>query len=242
MWNIVNFELGNTTAQIFDNKAQALNEDSATGGPLLRNQPFHIGINDPGRTNFKATVFTPFSRWSGLTGDPIAAARAAIARGEAIFNTKPMKITSVAGINDVQQKKVVIGFCGTCHNTPNGGGHSVGATLDIGVAGAGTDAPPALNIAGLPVFTVTCKVATYFRSANTPFQVTDFGRAMVSGDCIDIGKIKTPTLRGLAARAPYFHNGSAATVTDVVNFYDKRFHIGFRRQEKSDLVAFLLSL
>lgn len=49
-------------------------------------------------------------------------------------------------------------------------------------------------------------------------------------------------LRGLASRAPYFHNGSALTLSDVVNFYDKRFSIGFTTQEKADLVAFLSSL
>jgi cytochrome c peroxidase len=46
----------------------------------------------------------------------------------------------------------------------------------------------------------------------------------------------------LAARAPYFHNGAAATLLDVVNFYDGRFGIGFTKQQKSDLVASLSSL
>jgi cytochrome c peroxidase len=46
----------------------------------------------------------------------------------------------------------------------------------------------------------------------------------------------------LAARAPYFQNGSAATILDVVNFYDLRFAIGFTDQEKADLVAFLQTL
>jgi cytochrome c peroxidase len=46
----------------------------------------------------------------------------------------------------------------------------------------------------------------------------------------------------LAARAPYFHNGSAATLQDVVEFYDQRFTIGLTDQEKADLVAFLNSL
>lgn len=58
----------------------------------------------------------------------------------------------------------------------------------------------------------------------------------------DIGKVKGPILRGLAARAPYFHNGSAATLSDVVTFYDKRFNVGFTNQEKADLVAFLNTL
>ena len=72
--------------------------------------------------------------------------------------------------------------------------------------------------------------------------MTDPGRALISGKCADIGKTKGPILRGLAARAPYFHNGSAATLLDVVDFYDARFHIGFTDQEKQDLVNFLNAL
>ena len=49
-------------------------------------------------------------------------------------------------------------------------------------------------------------------------------------------------LRGLAARAPYFHNGSAPTLFYVVNFYNERFKIGLTSQQESDLVAFLNSL
>ena len=41
---------------------------------------------------------------------------------------------------------------------------------------------------------------------------------------------------------PYFHNGSAATLLDVVTFYDQRFGIGFTDQEKRDLVNFLNTL
>jgi cytochrome c peroxidase len=46
----------------------------------------------------------------------------------------------------------------------------------------------------------------------------------------------------LAARAPYFHNGSAATLLDVVEFYNQRFNLGFTEQQKTDLVAFLQTL
>ena len=53
---------------------------------------------------------------------------------------------------------------------------------------------------------------------------------------------KGPILRGLASRAPYFHNGSAATLANVLVFYDMRFNIGFTPQEKADLIAFLNSL
>ena len=65
---------------------------------------------------------------------------------------------------------------------------------------------------------------------------------MVSGRCADIGRFKVPTLRGLAARPPYFHNGSAATLRDVVLFYNDVFTMGLRAFEVDDLVAFLRAL
>ena len=131
------------------------------------------------------------------------------------------------------------GFCGICHDTPNVGNHSVKAPLNIGVANAGANAPPALDISGLPVFTLQCTAGPL---AGQTFVVTDPGRALITGKCSDIGKVKGPVLRGLAARAPYFHNGSAATLMDVVNFYNLRFNIGFTDQQKQDLVNFLNAL
>ena len=65
---------------------------------------------------------------------------------------------------------------------------------------------------------------------------------MITGKWADIGKFKGPILRALAARAPYFHNGSAETLEDVVSFYERRFNIGFTAREKADLVAFLRAL
>ena len=59
---------------------------------------------------------------------------------------------------------------------------------------------------------------------------------------VDIGRFKGPILRGLAARAPYFHNGSAASLSDAVDFYDQRFGIGFTEAEINDLIAFLRTL
>jgi cytochrome c peroxidase len=69
--------------------------------------------------------------------------------------------------------------------------------------------------------------------------VTDPGRALITGRWKDVGRFKGPILRGLAGRAPYFHNGSAATLADVVNFYDTRFELTLSDQQKADLIAFL---
>ena len=71
---------------------------------------------------------------------------------------------------------------------------------------------------------------------------TDPGRALITGKWKDIGRFKGPVLRGLAARPPYFHNGSAADLDAVVDFYDQRFGLGLTPQERSDLVAFLRTL
>ena len=47
---------------------------------------------------------------------------------------------------------------------------------------------------------------------------------------------------GARARAPYFHNGSAKMLLDVVHFYETRFGLTLTHQQESDLVAFLSSL
>jgi cytochrome c peroxidase len=236
------------TAQIFDNAARYLFDGGASGGPVtLSNQPpnFFIGINDPLGQNptgapFSPEIFDLYSSWVSLPGHGQETdRRESIARGEEVFNTTKINITGVAGLNDALNQPVIPGFCGTCHDTPNVGDHSVKAPLNIGVANAGADSPPALDITGLPVFTIWC---TSGPLAGQMFEVTDPGRALITGKCADIGKVKGPILRGLAARAPYFHNGSAATLQDVVKFYDQRFEIGLTNQQKADLVAFLNSL
>jgi hypothetical protein len=41
---------------------------------------------------------------------------------------------------------------------------------------------------------------------------------------------------------PYFHNGSAGALADVVEYYDTQFHIGLTPQEKADLNTFVSAL
>jgi cytochrome c peroxidase len=247
---IVNFETDIFTAQTFDNTAQDLNADNATGGPValsLQLSKFFVGVNDPVGLNptgkkFDPNIFDLYLPWQGLQGttDEVQY-RKSIARGEEVFNKTNINISDVAGLNDVLNQPNIAGFCGTCHDTPNVGNHSVKAPLNIGIANAGPNSPPALDISGLPVFTLHCTL-TQGPLAGQDFFVTDPGRALITGKCADIGKVKGPILRGLAARAPYFHNGSAATLLDAVNFYDQRFNIGFTDQQKQDLVNFLNTL
>jgi len=73
-------------------------------------------------------------------------------------------------------------------------------------------------------------------------QTTDPGRALVTGKWAHMSIFKGPILRGLAGRPPYFHNGFAASLAEVVKFYNTRFSIQLSTQEAADLVAFLQTL
>jgi hypothetical protein len=266
---IVNFEMGLTTAQAFSHRAGLLNTHGANGGPkALRDQPFFISINSsvhallsqfeqpgglvtPGDGQFTPAIFNTFDAWADL---PASEPRAAVARGQAIFDSKPINITDVAGINDDVSPGGLVsggiaslqGTCGTCHDTPNVGNHSFPTPLNIGTGDP--DASNAsvnlggLDISYLPSITV-CKLdSATGLPTGTCKTTTDLGQALIDGKFDHVGKIKGPILRGLSARAPYFHNGSARTLLDVVRFYETRFALVLTPQEESDLVAFLRAL
>jgi cytochrome c peroxidase len=81
----------------------------------------------------------------------------------------------------------------------------------------------------------------------------ELGRVLVSYQVFDIGSYRTPSLRNIALTAPYFHDGSAKTLADVVRFYNEGGRQNINREwdlnalaltdeEQRDLVAFLESL
>jgi hypothetical protein len=233
--SIVVFETALHTAQEADTGAGDLNAAGGGGGAEgVIAQEFYIGINDlfgDAHTGapFTTIAMTLYDGWGGSKD----AARAQVARGQAIFNTKRINISGVSGINDEAifgNPEVVPGTCTVCHDAPNAGDHSVPAPLDIGIAAESERTPD------MPLYTLRNKATGEIK------RVTDPGRALITGKWKHIGRFKGPILRGLAARAPYFHNGSAKTLMDAVNFYDRRFGIGFTQQEKEDLVAFLETL
>ena len=251
---IVDFELALFTAQRVDDAAGVLNAQNATGGPAtLTGAPYYPGINDPLGGNptkaaFQPKAFTLYEPWQGLSSsNPYTAARQAVARGEAVFDSHPLSITNVTGLNDVLGVAAINGTCTTCHDTPNVGNHSLPVPLDIGTShDINNESAPEiraalaqLSVPDVPVYQVTC---TQGPLAGTVRYTSDPGRALITGDCADLGRVKGPILRGLASRAPYFHNGAAASLAEVVGFYDERFQMKLTAQEKSDLIAFLRSL
>jgi hypothetical protein len=229
---IVKFETSLATAQVSDLRAGRLDADGALGGPSqILAQQFYIGINDNFGDSvtgapFSPIIFSLYDQWAGSASE----AKRSVARGQELFNSRTISITDVSGINDESafgQPAVLIGTCGTCHDTPGGGNHSVVAPLNIGIASA------ALRTPDMPLYTLR-----NLRTGETT-QVTDPGRALIDGKWAHVGRFKGPMLRDLAVRAPYFHNGSASDLEAVVTFYDTRFKIGLTTLEKADIAAFL---
>ena len=230
--SMVAFETDTYNAQSLVGSLKLDKQGGANGGSdyLLSTvaPSFHAGINDSLSAGFSPIIFTVFSAWESHA--PSAQA-AAIGRGEAIFNSRTFTISGVRGLNDGPVASSITGTCGTCHDTPNVGNHSLPLAIDIGVTAPN---PPGLDVSLLPTYT--------FRSGSQQITVTDPGRGLITGKFADLGKTKGPVLRALAARAPYFHNGSAPDLATLVDFYDARFGIGLSASEKSDLVAFLGAL
>ncbi|WP_168565711.1 cytochrome-c peroxidase [Crateriforma spongiae] len=78
----------------------------------------------------------------------------------------------------------------------------------------------------------------------------DLGRYEVTKEEKDRGAFKTPTMRNVALSPPYMHDGSQATLEEVVEWYNKGGHpnpwlsdkmkpLNLTEQEKADLVAFM---
>jgi cytochrome c peroxidase len=257
---IVGFELGLFAAQTLDFQAGLLLDGGAQGGPFyLANENYYPGINDslgadPTGQAFNPNSMTLFAGWTSATGYP-AASRQAIAAGEALFNSAPVQITNVRGLNDnaaLGKPASFVGHCTSCHDTPNIGDHSLPLPLDIGTAHTalpGLESDPQiaaavaqLHMPDLPVYLVSGCPSPFAPGEPESFYTSDPGKALITGQCSDFNRIKGPVLRGLAARAPYFHNGAAADLNDLVNFYDQRFSMNLTEEQKSDLVAFLNSL
>ena len=218
------------------------------------------GLVTPGDGQFTSNIFDTYDKWAQLKDteddehNERTAARRAVARGEHLFNSLVIPISGVAGINDdVAEGGLVAGGvpmfqgnCGTCHDTPNVGNHSFPTPLNIGT-GDPSPTDPSVNLGGLdvsylPEITVCKTDAATGRPTSNCKTTTDLGQALIDGKFAHIGKIKGPILRGLSGRAPYFHNGSAATLMDAVSFYDTRFNLNLSQRDKDDLVAFLRTL
>ena len=173
-----------------------------------------LGPNPLERGAIRGLSQISFEPWRGEESGVQTAFRASAARGSDLFFGRNFRIDGVPQFGSVE------GTCGTCHAS--------GTTRWMNI---GTTTHSSEFESQLPVFRVTC--------GDRVLYTEDPGRGLISGKCADVGAIVLQQFRGLAARVPYFSNGSAAGLRDVVDFYDRRFHIGYSEREKLDLVNFL---
>ncbi|MGZ4957358.1 MAG: hypothetical protein ACXV8Q_19845 [Methylobacter sp.] len=247
---IVQFETKIFNAQYSDNQAGLLNAAFATGGPKVLS-----GI-PPGQAAFLANppvTFNEYDAWVTASGNK-AAAQKSIERGQRIFNQKSFTISNVAGFNDAFGGGPVVANCAICHNVVGAGSDILPESQrDIGVAGQAQAFNGAAPATDLPQFKVTCNIddgttagvdanGFLFFGAGSSVVTNDPGKALITGKCKDVGARTVPSLRGLASHEPFFSDGSAANLDQVVKFYNKRFSIGLSAQEQTDLIHFLGAL
>lgn len=254
---IIDFEMGIFSAQYSDKVAGRLDALGAQGGP--------VNLSTHGEDSALASFpplptspfigFTEYDGWATEKGKGVAAdMRRSVARGQALFNgTAPNNrggfiLRGVSGFNDVIGADEVPGTCATCHNFRHAGSDILAsAQRDVGIGGHATAVggpPPSKD---LPLFRIECTdpsvdLPFLFDKTTRVALTNDPGKALITGKCRDVGAMTVPGLRALSARAPYFHDGSAANLTDLVNIYNTRFSMGLTAAEKSDLVNFLSTL
>lgn len=228
----------------------------ALGAHNLRDSPTGV-LGD----NFGNPAFKNFDSWhsdvsgglgavspEAVSSEPAAAQaafRASVARGYDIFFNRPFWIRDVSHINTVGFGNPAKRTCVTCHNLQMVGTDASAGWGDLGTtnepwAGEPLYSPRSATKPELPLFKVVCSA----QARPHPFlgrviYTHDPGRALISGKCYDVGSIVMGQLRALAARAPYFSNGSAEDLRAVVDFYDRRFNMGLTQQERTDLVNFM---
>jgi len=229
---IARFELNLASAQHTGQGVGVLNARGTLGGAAnLAAQQFFVSINDVFggdklTGNFDPHAMKLFDAWAGANNPK----QAAVARGAALFGSIKIELKGVGGLNDALGIPTITASCTACHDSPNVGNHSVALPIDIGL----TD--ESRRTLDMPLYALRNLTTGQIR------KTTDPGRALLTGKWADIGKFKGPVLRGLASRAPYFHDGSAADLGDVLDFYEDRFTIGLTAQQRADLIAFLGAL
>jgi cytochrome c peroxidase len=220
----------------------------ATGGPEnMSTQP--LTNIDP--TTGLPGMFLDFDTWSSpkdTHGAEQKELRESIARGEDLYNNFQINLPNVGGFSNATDTTAYLlaapatDSCSGCHLAQAGTAFLPANLMNIGVDGDSEKLGGPAPSHDLPIFKLTCAPPYTTPFNGSVVYTNDPGMALITGQCADIGRKMIPQVRAMAARAPYFSNGSAATLRDVVEFYDKRFTMKLTEQQKWDLVHFLGSL
>jgi len=246
---IQDFELQIYGAQSWSNGAGALHEDGGPSG--LGPQAMANGNDGLLGNNTSNYVFPMEDKWAdlpeGANTEEAArnAFRESVQRGHDVFFFRTFWISDAMHINTVGLGNPIKRTCATCHGMHMTGMDTANGWMDLGTTNAPwalepPESPWAKDLPQMPLFKITCRAdLPPHPFLGRTIYTQDPGRALISGKCEDVGAIVIQQFRGLAARAPYFVNGSAGDLRELVDFYDRRFNIRFTEQEKTDLVNFL---
>jgi hypothetical protein len=244
---IVQFERQLYAGQVRHSIAGDLMEANGPPGLGVRNLASgHEGLLGNNTTNY---VIPMGDVWKHLPADDAQSKlRESIARGQDVFMFRTFWIRDAMHLNTVGLGNPAKRTCATCHGMHMMGMDVANGWMDIGTTNLPWAREEPLNPWNdhkpeMPLFKITCKPGVPPHPfLGRVFYTQDPGRALISGKCNDVGTIVMQQLRGLSARAPYFSNGSAASLREMVDFYDRRFNIGFTDQEREDLINFLSAL
>lgn len=211
----------------------------------------------------------------GLVTDPALAALRD--PGDPMFATlvnDPFYTVPVQTKAQKRGKKAFEKYCLGCHNVPNVFGNlsnvepvgsgvrrvefppmapSVARTFDIGVAQRNRHNLRFTHDNGDGTFSPIVLPLVDEHGTITPHTVTfDVGLAATTARLEDLGRFKVPQLRGVKDAGPYFHDNSAATLVEVIDYFNSadynsskdgsRFPVHMSADERADLLAFLLIL
>ena len=230
---ILEFETQIFAAQSADFVGGLLNEGGALGGPVT------LAAAKPGvLKSSQHPQWEEFDGWSkpGAANESTSLQqrtfRESVARGAALFRDRTFLVSDTAGINSMNFGNPTRDGCNFCHNMTRIGMDLAPGQVDLGT----TNEPHADPQPDLPLFKLTCDPKYPPHPFLGPVVYThDPGFALTTGKCADIGKITIQSMRGLAARPPYFSNGSARSLRDVIEYYNRRYQIGYTEQEMQDL-------
>ena len=228
--DIVNFEMGLSTAQVIlvpDIGIALLDLEGSDGGAnYLQNTvapAFSIGVNNPLSPPFTNTVFTIYSAWKPTSPEyrRLPPVQQAIGRGEALFNNTTFVIHDVPGLTACRPIRSTTpptrwparmwwpdAACVITARTP-------ATTRQPWRSISASRWPGRPTTTAAPTPCSTWRISRVYTLTNSStgatVEVTDPGKAMISGSWTDVGKTKGPILRGPRRARRTFTTGRPKT-------------------------------
>lgn len=211
----------------------------------------------------------------GILSDPrLAALRDPDDPMYAVLVNDPFYTVPIATPAERRGSEVFRRNCMTCHNTPNVFNNlsnvepmgddtrppnfpsfapAVGRTFDVGVAERNRHGLRFTHDDGGGRFSPVVIPLANEDGSTTLLTVTfDLGLGAITGRTEDVGRFKVPQLRGVKHNAPYFHDNSAFSLEEVVDYFNSnaynrskdgsKFPIHLDAHQRADLLAFLAIL